>query len=73
MSFDLEKLMSKEIKIDSPHVHLKFKLAVSGAAETGHCAPDALEKTKALGREIVAHNAVLVTGATTGEIGRAHV
>ena len=50
----------------SPHSHLKFKIAVSGAAETGHCAPDALEKAKALGREIVRHNAVFVNGATTG-------
>lgn len=50
----------------SPHMHLKIKLCVSGAAETGHCAPDALEKTKELGKQIVLHNAVLVTGATTG-------
>src|SRR3989344_2145375 len=50
----------------SPHSHLKFKIAVSGAAETGHCAPGALEKAKELGREIVRHNAALVNGATTG-------
>ncbi|MEK7566862.1 MAG: hypothetical protein AAB527_01890 [Patescibacteria group bacterium] len=50
----------------SPHSHLKFKIAVSGAAETGHCAPDALEKAKELGREIVRHKGVLVNGATTG-------
>ena len=50
----------------SPHSHLKFKIAVSGAAETGHCSPDALDKAKELGREIVRHNAVLVNGATTG-------
>lgn len=50
----------------SPHVHLKYKICVSGAAETGHCAPDALEKTKLLGAEIVRQGAVLVTGATTG-------
>ncbi len=47
-------------------MHLKFKFCVSGAAETGHCAPDALEKTKELGRLIVKHNGILVTGATTG-------
>lgn len=52
--------------LSTPHVHLKYKICVSGAAETGHCAPDALEKTKELGREIIRHNAVLVTGATTG-------
>ena len=50
----------------SPHIHLKYKFCVSGAAETGHCAPDALDKTKELGRQIVEQGAVLVTGATTG-------
>ena len=39
---------------------------MSGAAETGHCAPDALDKTKELGRQIAEQGAVLVTGATTG-------
>lgn len=48
------------------HTHLKIKICVSGASETGHCAADVLEKTKELGRQIVAHNAVLVTGATVG-------
>lgn len=50
----------------SPHSHLKFKIAVSGAAETKHCSKDALTKAKELGREIVRHNAILVNGATTG-------
>ena len=45
---------------------LKFKICVSGAAETGHCAPDAHEKAEALGREIAKANMVLVTGATIG-------
>lgn len=53
-------------KKDSVHSHLKYKICVSGAAETGHCAPDALDKSKELGREIVGCGAVLVTGATTG-------
>lgn len=48
------------------HPHLKIKICVSGAAETAHCGSDALEKAKELGREIIRHNAVLVTGATTG-------
>lgn len=52
-------------KIDA-HIHLKYKLCISGAAETTHCAPDALEKAKALGQEIIQQGAVLVTGATTG-------
>lgn len=46
--------------------HLKYKISVSGAAETGHCAPDALEKAEAVGREIAKRGMVLVTGATTG-------
>ncbi|NOY35650.1 MAG: hypothetical protein GXP44_01875 [bacterium] len=48
------------------HLHLKIKLCVSGAAETGHCGDGALEKAKELGREIIRHNCALVTGATTG-------
>lgn len=52
---------------ESPHIHhIKLKFCISGAAETGHCAPDALEKTKDLGRAVVESGAVLVTGATTG-------
>lgn len=48
------------------HTHLKYKICVSGAAETDYCAPGALEVTKELGREIIRKGAVLVTGATTG-------
>jgi uncharacterized protein (TIGR00725 family) len=46
--------------------HLKYKICVSGAAETGHCAPDALEKAEAVGRAVAKMGMVLVTGATTG-------
>ncbi len=48
------------------HGHNQLKICVSGAAETGHCGVDALEKAKELGREIVRQGAILVTGATTG-------
>lgn len=48
------------------HQHLKLKLCVSGAAETGHCGEGAMEKAKELGREVVRQGGVLVTGATTG-------
>lgn len=51
---------------NTKHNHLKLKLGVSGAAETGHCGIDALSKAKELGREIVRQGGVLVTGATTG-------
>lgn len=50
----------------SPHIHLKFKICVSGAAETSRCADNVLEKTKELGHEVASRGAVLVTGATTG-------
>ncbi len=48
------------------HGHLKIKIGVSGAAETGHCGLDALDKAKEIGREIVKQGGILVTGATTG-------
>ena len=48
------------------HGHNQIKICVSGAAETGHCGIDALDKAKELGREIARQGAVLVTGATTG-------
>ena len=44
----------------------KYKICVSGAAETDHCAPDAMEKTKEVGREIIRQGGVLVSGATKG-------
>ncbi|QQG42609.1 MAG: hypothetical protein HYW15_00050 [Candidatus Giovannonibacteria bacterium] len=52
--------------MDGKHIHLKYKICVSGAAETGHCSPDTLEKAKILGQEIAKSGAVLVNGATTG-------
>ncbi len=51
---------------DNKHNHLKIKLGVSGAAETGHCGIHTLDAAKDLGREIVRQGAILVTGATTG-------
>lgn len=44
----------------------KVKICVSGAAETGHCAPKSLELSMETGRQIAKHDCVLVTGATTG-------
>ncbi len=52
--------------VPGKHNHLKPKICISGAAETGHCGPDAMEMAKELGREIAKQGAVLVTGATTG-------
>ena len=42
------------------------KICVSGAAETGHCGLDVLEKGKEVGREIASQGAIITTGATTG-------
>lgn len=45
---------------------MKYTIVVSGAAETKHCKPGALELAKDIGREIVRQGGVLVTGATSG-------
>lgn len=54
------------VTVDPKHQHLQIKIGVSGAAETGHCGIDAYDQGLELGRQIVAHDAAVVTGATTG-------
>lgn len=44
----------------------KFKICVAGAAETGHCSSDTMEKTLEIGKEIANRNCVCVTGVTSG-------
>lgn len=44
---------------------MKYKICVSGSADENVC-PGAPELAEAVGREIVAHNGVVVTGATKG-------
>ncbi len=44
----------------------KYKICVSGAAETSHCGSDAWAKAEELGKEIISQGAVLINGATTG-------
>jgi uncharacterized protein (TIGR00725 family) len=46
--------------------HLRYKICVSGAAETGHCTKGTLEKAEELGTEIARRGHILVTGATIG-------
>ena len=58
--------MQNSLLNNSKHIHNQIKICVSGAAETGHCGVDALDKAKELGREIARQGAILVTGATTG-------
>ncbi len=49
------------------HDHfLKYKLCVSGAADTSRCGESAFRLAEELGREIARHGAVLTDGATTG-------
>lgn len=57
---------SKHIRHADDVYHLKYKICISGAAETGHCAPDALHQAEELGRLVAEHNMILITGATTG-------
>ncbi|HEV7424315.1 MAG TPA: hypothetical protein VGO21_03950 [Candidatus Paceibacterota bacterium] len=58
--------MDSKLIFPPKHGHNQIKICVSGAAETGHCGVDALDKAKELGREIARQGTVLVTGATTG-------
>ena len=58
--------MPNKISKINPRFHLKYKICISGAAETGLCAVDALEKAEQMGRAIAEAGLVLVTGATTG-------
>lgn len=59
--------MLKKIKnFEDLSYELKYKICVSGAAETGHCSKDAFEKAQIIGQEIAKRGLVLVTGATTG-------
>lgn len=48
------------------HTDLAYKICVSGAAETKHCGEKSFELGEEIGREIIRHNGVCVTGATTG-------
>jgi uncharacterized protein (TIGR00725 family) len=48
------------------NIYPKYKICVSGAAETSFCKEGAFALAEELGREIVRHNAALTDGATTG-------
>jgi len=45
---------------------MKYKICVSGAAETGHCEKGVLDKAKEVGREVIRQNGILINGATSG-------
>lgn len=46
--------------------HRKYKIAVSGAAQIGHCVKGAELLAKKVGEEIARQDCILITGATTG-------
>ncbi|MEK7505747.1 MAG: hypothetical protein AAB597_02540 [Patescibacteria group bacterium] len=52
--------------MDTDNASKKYRICVSGAAETGHCGLDAFDKAREMGKEIVRQNGVIITGATTG-------
>lgn len=54
------------IENNDKHGHLRIKIGISGAAETGHCGLNALEQAKELGREVIRQGGIVITGATTG-------
>ena len=64
--------MPQKKKVEAPtgnnnHIHkLKYKICISGAAETGHCSQDAIEKAEQMGQEVAKRGLVLMTGATIG-------
>jgi uncharacterized protein (TIGR00725 family) len=62
-----KKTESAVLNHNHNHVHkLKYKICISGAAETGHCSRDAIEKAEQLGQEVAKRGLVLMTGATIG-------
>ena len=59
--------MEKKHKVhDIERASLKYKICISGAADSKICAPNALSMAEELGREVVRQNGVVVTGATSG-------
>ncbi len=58
--------MPKKKTLDLGSSYLKYKVCVSGSAETQFCPPGTIEKAMEVGRLIAESGAVLVTGATTG-------
>lgn len=66
MATRVKKGANRNLRSLSPRRHLKFKICVSGAAETGHCSPKAVEYAERVGAAVAKAGMVLVTGATHG-------
>ncbi len=45
---------------------MRYKIAVSGASQIGHCVKDIEKLGEQIGEEIAKQNCILITGATTG-------
>ena len=45
---------------------MKYKIAVSGASQIGHCSKNVVALSREIGKEIAKHNCILITGATSG-------
>lgn len=58
--------ISSQTQASSCILEARYKICVSGAADTTHCGDHAFDVAVELGREIVRHQAILVDGATTG-------
>jgi uncharacterized protein (TIGR00725 family) len=58
--------MPKKKANDIGSSYLKYKVCISGSAETKNCPPGTIEKAMEIGRLVAEQGAVLVTGATTG-------
>jgi uncharacterized protein (TIGR00725 family) len=65
----MKKKLNKKMRVKSQDLgksYLKYKICVSGSAETEYCPPGTIEKAMEIGCLIAEHGMVLVTGATTG-------
>jgi uncharacterized protein (TIGR00725 family) len=67
MKKDIKNLNKKIEETGLPEEYKpRYKICISGAADTGHCAIDAPEKAEAVGRVVAERGMILVTGATIG-------
>ena len=66
---EVSQLLPKHLLKDAQKgvgYQLKYKIAISGAAETEFAAPDSMKEVQEIGRLIAEHGMITVTGATTG-------
>ncbi len=66
MAKKIETHVSPVLQSPAFSIETRYKICVSGAADTTYCGAKAFDVAVELGREIVRHQGVLVDGATTG-------